>query len=111
MARKQAKRRKPQRRKKTVKLPKIALGRFVLPLAAVSVVLLTYELSARLLDRPIDTIAVNGPFQRVTALQIEEAIAAELEDGFVSADLAGIQRRIVSMPWIDQASVARRPTR
>ena len=28
-----------------------------------------------------------GPFQRVTALQIEEAISDELTDGFVSADL------------------------
>jgi len=61
-----------------------------------------------MLDRPIRSIEINGPFQRVTALQIEEAISDELEDGFVSADLGGIQHRIVELPWIDQAMVARR---
>jgi cell division protein FtsQ len=61
-----------------------------------------------MLDRPIRSIEISGPFQRVTALQIEEAISDELEDGFVSADLAGIQQSIVEMPWIDQATVARR---
>jgi cell division protein FtsQ len=61
-----------------------------------------------MLDRPIRSIEINGPFQRVTALQIEEAISDELEDGFVSADLVGIQQSIVEMPWIDQATVARR---
>jgi cell division protein FtsQ len=41
-------------------------------------------------------------------LQIEEAIADELADGFVSADLDRIQQRIVALPWIDKATVARR---
>jgi len=61
-----------------------------------------------MLDRPIRSIEINGPFQRVTALQIEEAISDDLEDGFVSADLAGMQSQIVELPWIDQAVVARR---
>lgn len=107
MARKQA-RRKKQKKAARLKMPRIRFAHFVAPVGAVGVVVATYLLSASMLDRPIHSIEINGPFQRVTALQIEEAIAAELEDGFVSADLAGIQRRIVSLPWIDQASVARR---
>jgi cell division protein FtsQ len=80
----------------------------VAPLVAIAAVVATYLASASMLDRPIRSIEISGPFQRVTALQIEEAISDEMTDGFVSADLAVIQRRIVELPWIDQAMVARR---
>jgi cell division protein FtsQ len=107
MTRKQARRRK-QKKAARFSSPRIMLGRVVAPVVAITAVLATYFLSASMLDRPIRSIEINGPFQRVTALQIEEAISDELEDGFVSADLAGIQKSIVEMPWIDQATVARR---
>ena len=107
MTRKQARRRKPQKTSR-LKLPTIRLTRVVAPMLAVAAVVATYFVSASMLDRPIRSIEVHGPFQRVTALQIEEAIADSLENGFVSADLAGIQRRIVALPWIDEATVARR---
>jgi cell division protein FtsQ len=105
MTRKQARRRK---QKKAATWPTIRVAHIVAPLIAVAAVTATYLVSASMLDRPIRSIEINGPFQRVTALQIEEAISDELEDGFVSADLGGIQRRIVELPWIDQAMVARR---
>jgi cell division protein FtsQ len=107
MMRKQARRRKP---KKTMRfrLPALRLGLIIAPLLVLAVVVGTYYLSSSALDRPIRSIEIHGPFQRVTALQIEEAISTELEDGFVSADLSAIQRRIVALPWIDAATVARR---
>lgn len=107
MARKQAKRRK-QKKSTSWSLPSIRVSLIVGPVIAIAVVLATFHLSSSMLDRKIRSIEVSGPFQRVTALQIEEAISDELEDGFVSADLARIQQRIVDMPWIDSATVARR---
>ncbi|MGI9200047.1 MAG: cell division protein FtsQ/DivIB [Woeseiaceae bacterium] len=107
MARKQAKRRK-QKKPKTWSMPSIRFSLIFGPIAAVAAVVATYYLSSSMLDREIRSIEVSGPFQRVTALQIEEAISDELDDGFVSADLAHIQDRIVDMPWIDSATVARR---
>ena len=107
MTRKQARRRK-QKKVQRFKLPKIRLSHIVAPVVAVAAVVATYLASASMLDRPIRSIEVSGPFQRVTALQIEEAIADELEDGFVSADLGRIQQRIVALEWIDEATVARR---
>jgi cell division protein FtsQ len=107
MARKQARRRKPARKKK-FKMPSISIGRILTPVAAVLVVLATYHFSGNLLDRPIDSIAVSGPFQRVTALRVEEAISEELEAGFLGADLGRMQERIQALPWIDRATVARR---
>jgi cell division protein FtsQ len=107
MARRQAKR---HRKKKAAgfRMPKIRLGYILAPIAAVGVVVATYHLSTSILDRPIRSIEINGSFQRVTALQIEEAISGELEQGFVSSDLGRIQDRIVELPWIDRATVARR---
>jgi cell division protein FtsQ len=107
MTRKQAKRRKPQKAAR-FRLPRIPLVRIVTPLVAVGIVFLSYQLSAILLDRPIHSIKVEGPFQRVSALQIEEAISGALSDGFLSANLAEIQQLIVALPWIDQANVVRR---
>ena len=107
MTRRQAKRRKKQQPRKWKKVS-IPFGRIAKVAAAIAVVALSYEFSARLLDQPIHAITVDGPFQRVSALQIEEAISDELGAGFLSASLGRIQEKIVALPWIDQASVARR---
>jgi len=106
MAHKQAKRRK-QQKTRAARLPFISLARFTAILAAGAIVMLTYHISMSLLDRPIRSITIDGPFQRVSALQIEEAIADELSSGFVSANLSVIQQRIVALHWIDQANVLR----
>ncbi len=107
MARKQAKRRKQQKVRRW-RMPSIPFARISRVVIAVAVVLLSYRFSAALLDQPIQSITIDGPFQRVSALQIEEAISNELKAGFLSANLTEIQDRIVSLPWIDQASVSRR---
>ena len=107
MARKQARRRK-QKQTRRLQIPTIRIRRFVAPLFACAAVFATYELSLTLLDRPIAAIEINGPFQRVTALQIEEAIAAEVDQGFVGADLDHIHAEIIALPWIDKARVTRR---
>ena len=107
MTRNQAKRRNPQKAEK-FRLPKIPLTRILTPLVAGGIIVLSYQLSATLLDRPIRSITIEGPFQRVSALQIEEAISGALSDGFLSANLSEIQQQIVALPWIDKANVVRR---
>lgn len=107
MARKQAHR----RRKKTAPtfvLPKLSIGRFVTPIVAFIIVLGTYEMSTRLLDSQIQSLSINGPFQRVTPLQVEEAVSNQLDAGFLGADLGRMRALIQALPWIDQAAVARR---
>jgi cell division protein FtsQ len=107
MARKQAKRRK-QKAASKFKMPTIRIGRIVAPLVAVGIVVATYQLTMVMLDRTISSIEISGPFQRVSALQIEEAISGEIDAGFVGADLDTIQDRVIALQWIDQARVARR---
>ncbi len=107
MARKQAKRRAP-RRERQITIPKLRLRRLAAPAAALACVAGTYQLSTALLDREIESLEISGPFQRVTALQIEEAISDEIDKGFLGANLGAMQTRIASLSWIDQALVARR---
>ncbi len=107
MARKQARRRK-QKRTLKIAFPRVPVRHIVTPLAAALVVFATYEISASLLDREIGSLEISGPFQRVTALSIEESISDELDAGFLGANLAEMRRRIESLAWIDKAAVARR---
>lgn len=107
MARKQAQRRK-QSERPTFRMPRIPFARIGAALLAVSVLAVSYHYGRGLIDRPITAITIDGPFQRVSALQIEEAISAELERGFLSANLDDIQERLTALPWIDRANVARR---
>jgi len=106
-ARKQARRRK-QKTLRRLRMPALRLGRFVAPLVALGLVIATYQLSLKMLDREISSIEISGPFQRVTALHIEAVISDEIDAGFLGADIRRIRERIVSLPWIDQARVARR---
>ena len=107
MARKQARRHKQQPERR-FRLPRIPFARISVMAIALAAIVTTYQVSVALLDRPIQSIEVNGPFQRVTALQIEEAISDDLSYGFLSADLSSIQHKVVALPWIDHASVSRR---
>lgn len=107
MPHKQAKRRK-QKKQQRFKLPSIPLRKIAVPVFALGIVALCYHFSIELLDQPIKSIMIEGPFQRVTAMQIEEAINDELAIGFFSANLRRVQRRVVEMPWIDEANVSRR---
>ena len=44
-----------------------------------------------LLDRPVGALVVEGTFQRVTAIEVQEAAADALGGGFLSLDLARLQ--------------------
>jgi cell division protein FtsQ len=60
------------------------------------------------LDRPVRVISIDGTFQRVSPGQIEKAVAPFASRGFMSADLADIQRAVETLPWVDHARIARR---
>lgn len=89
-------------------MPAFPIGKLSVLLLAGAVIALCYQFSAGLLDQPIRSITIEGPFQRASALQIEESISTELSAGFFGANLKLMQKRIVALPWIDQANVARR---
>jgi cell division protein FtsQ len=107
MVRKQAKRRK-QKKAPKFQIPAFPFKRLSALFVAGAIIFLSYQFSVEMLDQPISAITVDGTFQRVSALQIEEAISDELGTGFFSANLNRIRNRVVDLAWVDQATVARR---
>src|SRR5687768_4031388 len=60
------------------------------------------------LARPIRVVAVEGRFQRVSPVQVEQAVTRGLEAGLMSVDLETVQRNVETLPWVDRARVQRR---
>jgi cell division protein FtsQ len=60
------------------------------------------------LDQPVRNLVVEGTFQRVTAIQVEAAVADELDAGFLTLDLSALRARVEALDWVDRAKVGRR---
>ncbi|MCZ6500182.1 MAG: cell division protein FtsQ/DivIB [Gammaproteobacteria bacterium] len=60
-----------------------------------------------LLDRPVASIQVDGPFARVNASQIEAEVLANMQGGFISLDLDSLSARIRRLPWVDRVRIRR----
>jgi cell division protein FtsQ len=60
-----------------------------------------------LLDQPVRSLEIDGTFQRVTPIQVEAAVASELDVGFLSVDLEAVRERVRALDWIDQVRVRR----
>jgi cell division protein FtsQ len=59
-------------------------------------------------DQPIESVAVEGRFQRVAPGDVERAVKAQLHGaGLLSVDLAAVRRAIHTLPWVDAVSVQR----
>jgi cell division protein FtsQ len=75
-------------------------------LAAIGLAVLGASLLA--LDRPVQTISMDGSFQRVSPGQIEKALAPYTHAGFLSTDLDAVENAVEALPWVDHARVQRR---
>ena len=107
MARSRPNRRKPAARPEVP--PRVINWRAWFTLVgASSVVFGVFAGSGYLMDQPIRGVLVHAPFQRVSALQIEEALGDGLTAGFLSADLGAMQRRLSKLDWVDKATIRRR---
>jgi len=60
------------------------------------------------LDQPIRVVSVEGKFQRVSPVQVEQAVTSGLHDGFMSVDLEKVRHRVEELPWVDRARIQRR---
>ena len=61
------------------------------------------------LDQNITQVSVTGRFQRVSPVEVEQAVKARVRDmGLVSVDLAAVRRAVEQLPWVDSATVERR---
>jgi len=59
------------------------------------------------LDQPVRNLVVEGTFQRVKPIQVEAAMAAGLDAGFMTVDLGALRERVQQLDWVDRANVGR----
>ena len=59
-------------------------------------------------NQPIETVAVEGRFQRVAPMDVERVVKASVKGaGLLSVDLTAVRRAIHTLPWVDAVSVER----
>lgn len=59
------------------------------------------------LNRPVQSVVINGEFERVSADQLEAVLRKAMGKGFLAADLDAIQKEVASLPWVATARVSR----
>ena len=59
------------------------------------------------LNQPVRSIVIDGPFQRVSAVEVEQAARGALKGGFVSANLDRLRNAVEALAWVDRARVQR----
>lgn len=104
-----------RKRKSRARLPRVDFTRLAVvgrraalaALGLVAPVLVLWGLVA-VLDRPVRAVAVAGPFERVSVMQVEAAVGDLRGVGFLSVDLDAVRRRVVAIDWVDSAVVRRR---
>ncbi len=69
--------------------------------------LLTYLGTLWLMDRPINSVRIEGRFERVTAMQVEAAMTPYLDEGFLSLNIGEVQRAVARLPWVERAGIRR----
>jgi cell division protein FtsQ len=103
-------RRKNRRRFETNRpvLPSIDWRPIAVGLAAMAFIGGAYAVGGWLLNRPVEKVVINGPFQRVSAIQLEGLVEPAAGAGFVKLDLDRIKGRLLATPWVARADVRRR---
>lgn len=84
-------------------LAKLGLAAAVLGALGISV-----TLAMGALDQDITQVSVSGRFQRVSPVEVEQAVKARVREvGLLSVDLRAVRRAVEQLPWVDSASVER----
>jgi cell division protein FtsQ len=98
-------RRKPESRR--IELPAIDWRRALQTVAALAVVAGFVLLLRTALDQRVHRVLVDAPFQRVSPVEVEQVVRANLRGGFMTADLGRLQRAVESLAWVDRARIHR----
>lgn len=90
-----------------IELPKLEWLRAGRAVGALFALAALAALMALGLDQPVRSIVIDGPFQRVAAVEVEEAARGSLAGGFISADLDKLRKSVEALAWVDRARVQR----
>jgi len=104
----QRNRRKKPATARRLEPPAFDWRKFVTAAAAIAAVTFLGLLITTGLDQPVRRVLLEGPFQRVSAVEVEQVVRGALRGGFVTADLGRLRDAIEAMAWVDRARVQRR---
>ncbi len=102
-------RRKPNERPRwRLSLPSFDARRWAMTGASLAGIAATVGVIMWTLDQPIETVSASGRFQRVSPVDVEQAVKQRVRNsGLVSVDLDGVRAAIEALPWVDTVSVSR----
>ena len=98
-------RRRPAGRR--FEMPQLEWTRATRVAGAVAALVALTVLLAVGLDQPVRSFVIDGPFQRVAAVEVQQASLGALKGGFVSADLDRLRKAVEALTWVDRARVQR----
>ena len=101
-------RRKPREARRRIRLPALNWRYLAISAGALAVIALAAGALSWALNQPVESVAVQGRFQRVMPGEVERVVKACVHgEGLLSVDLAGVRRAIHTLPWVDAVSVER----
>jgi len=100
--------RRPEGRRWSLSLPRFNWTRWAGPALSLVGVLAAGWLIRIALDQPIQTVVVAGRFQRVSPLDVEQAVRQMSRgQGLVAIDLHKVAGAVRRLPWVDSVTVGR----
>jgi cell division protein FtsQ len=88
-------------------LPKLAWPRAGRVAGALAALAALGMLLAAGFDQPVRSVVIDGPFQRVAAVEVQQAALGAIRGGIVSADLDQLREAVEALAWVDRARVQR----
>lgn len=102
-----AKRNRSKGSEPRLRLPQIEWSRYAGVAACVIALTAFGWVGMRALDQPVKHVQVEGRFQRVSPVQIEQAVATVAKHGFLSIDLEEVRRAVSNVAWVDKVRIER----
>jgi len=82
-------------------------ARLITLCTALAISLSVYVATLWLMNRPVEAVIIDGAFERVSAIEVEDALGEFIQTGFLSADLNAMRRQLRELPWVANAQVRR----
>lgn len=60
------------------------------------------------LDRPLQSVVVEGSFEQVSREEIRAAVVPQVRGGLLSVDIDRIRSAVTALPWVDRVRISRR---
>ncbi|HTX24710.1 MAG TPA: cell division protein FtsQ/DivIB [Steroidobacteraceae bacterium] len=90
------------------RVPMAGLRRIALGCASLAALATVAGFALSALDRPIQSVAIAGRFQRVSPLDVERVVKASVRGaGLVSVNLRAVAAAVARLPWVDTATIER----